>query len=97
MSTTQYVDVDRALELMDEDLDRANADAVRDFINHQAAENISEVQQQRQVYALRMLVAKFAPDGFQLHDATEDDLKTLIANMNRSDYKPSSKQVPMYH
>jgi len=91
MSTTQYVDVNHALELMEQDVDSANAAAIREFINHQAAEDISEVQQHRQVYSLRMLLKKFAPDGFRLRDATKEELKELMANMNRSDYKESSK------
>ena len=91
MSTTQYVDVERALELLEQTVDPENATTIREFINHQAAEGISEVQQHRQVYSLRMLLTKFAPDDFRLRDASEQELKQLMAAMNRSDYADSSK------
>jgi integrase len=76
---------------MEEEVDPENAVAIRDLINHQAAEDIGELQQHRQVYSLRMLLTKFAPDGFRLRDATQDELKELLANMNRSDYAENSK------
>lgn len=92
MSTTNYVDVNRALELMEGEILPENAEAIRDFINHQAAEDISEQQQERQVYSLRMILTKFAPDGFILRDATETELKEMMANLNRDDnYADSSK------
>ena len=92
MSTTNYVDVNRALELMKEQVHPENAEAIRDFVNHQAAEDISEQQQHRQVYSLRMLLTKFAPEGFRLRDATEPELKALMANLNRDEnYAEGSK------
>ena len=92
MSTTRYVDVDRALDLLKQDVHPENEAAVRDFVDHQAAEDISELQQHRQVYSLQMLLTKFAPEGFRLRDATEDELKQLMARMNRSDYAASTKE-----
>ncbi|MDY6770795.1 MAG: tyrosine-type recombinase/integrase [Candidatus Nanohaloarchaea archaeon] len=91
MSTTQYVDVDRVLDNLNQDVHPENEAAIRDFINHQAAEDISELQQHRQVYSLQMLLTKFAPEGFRLRDATEAELKEMMAAMNRSDYAENSK------
>lgn len=49
MSTTRYVDVERTLANLDGDIHPANIAAIRDFVNHAAAEGISEVQQERQI------------------------------------------------
>jgi len=86
MSSTQYVDVSRNLQNLKTAIHPENAEAVRRFIDHQAAEGISEVQQERQIQSLKTILTKFATDGFRLEGATEDELKTLLAKINRSDY-----------
>lgn len=91
MTTTEYVDVERTLGLLEEEVKPANAQAIRDFVNHAAAEGISEVQQDRQVQSFKMLLTKFAPDGFELRGASEQELKTIMARLNRSDYAGATK------
>ena len=91
MSSTQYVDVDRELANLDGELHPANIQAIREFVDHQAAEGISAVQQERQIQALKSLIKWFAPDGFRLRGASEQDLKHIMAGMNRSEYAPATK------
>ena len=92
MSTTQYTDVQRSLQnLRDEPIEPDNTDAVRTLIDHSAAEGVGESQQVRIVYALKTLLLKFTPDDFRLRNASEDELKRVVANLNRSDYAEASK------
>ncbi|PSP71742.1 integrase [Halobacteriales archaeon QH_9_66_26] len=92
MSTTQYTDVQRSLQnLKDEPIEPDNTDAVRTLIDHSAAEGVGESQQVRIVYALKTLLLKFTPDDFRLRNASEDELKRVVANLNRSDYAEASK------
>ena len=91
MSTTQHVDIERTLQNIETELAPANAQAIRDFINHCAAEGISEVQQQRHALSLKTLIETFAPAGFELVGASEADLKTVMAGVNRSDYADATK------
>jgi integrase len=94
MSSTQYVDIDRTLQnLEDSQIRPENVEAIRDFVNHCAAEGISEVRQARLVSALKSLLNGFAPDGFLLRDASEQGLKQVIAGLNRSDYAESTKHT----
>lgn len=58
-----------------------------------AAEGISEVRQRRLITCLKSLVQKIAPSEFDLRDASEDELKTVIASLNRSDYAESTKHT----
>jgi len=92
MSTKQYVDVERTLnQLTDTEIATANIQAINDFVNHCAAEGISQVQQQRYVQAWKTLLTRFAPDDFQMREASKDELKQVIASLNRSDYAESTK------
>lgn len=91
MSSTQYVDVERQLNNLEGELHPTNIEAIHDFINHQAAEGISEVQQERQIQSFKTLLKKFAPEGFRLRGASERELKELMARMNRSDYADATK------
>lgn len=91
MSTNQYVDVSRKLQNLETQVHPENAEAVRRFINHQAAEGISEVQQDRQIQSLKAILTQFAPEGFRLEDASEDELKQVLADVNRSDYADATK------
>jgi integrase len=94
MSSTQYVDIDRTLQnLEDSQLRQENVDAVRDFVNHCAAEGISEVRQERLASAMKSLLNKFASQDFLLRDASEQELKEIIAGLNRSDYADSTKHT----
>ena len=92
MSTTKYVDVDREFQnLKDAEIHSKNIAAIRQFINHQAAEGISDVQQHRQIQSLKALLLKFASSDFRLKGASESELKNILAQLNRSDYAESTK------
>jgi integrase len=91
MSTTQYVDVQRTLQNLEDEVSSENVEAVNQFIDHCAAEGISEVQQDRLVWSWKTLLQKFAPEDFQMKGATENELKQLMAGVNRSDYADSTK------
>ena len=94
MSTTQYVDVSRTLQnLKDADISQEDRDAIREFVDHCAAEGLSETRQQRHVQSLKSLLVNFAPDDFQLRDASESELKTVVAELNRSDYADATKRT----
>jgi len=94
MSTTKYVDVNTALQnLEDSELDSENAEAIHRFIDHCAAEGISEVRQRRLISALKSVVLKVAPEGFQYPGASETELKKVIASLNRSEYADSTKHT----
>ena len=94
MSSTRYIDVNTALQnLEDSDLSPANTTAIHEFTDALAAEGISEVRQRRLITCLKSLVLKCAPPEFQLRDASEADLKTVIATLNRSDYAESTKHT----
>jgi integrase len=92
MSTTQYVDVQRTLQnLKEAEIQPENVEAVNEFINHCAAEGISEVQQARLAWSWKTLLQKYAPENFQMKGAAESELKQLMAEVNRSDYAESTK------
>jgi integrase len=94
MSTKRYVNIKAALEnLEDSELEPGNVEAIQGFIDHCAAEGLSEVRQRRLITALKSLVLNFAPDNFQLQGASEDELKQTIAELNRSDYADSTKHT----
>ena len=94
MSTTKYVDVEKALQnLEDSELQQENIEAIKDFINHCAAEGLSEVRQRRLITALKSIIQNCGPNGFQLRGASEEELKAAIANLNRSDYTDSTKHT----
>jgi integrase len=92
MSSTQYINVEKALDRLQEEVTPANFEIIREFINHCAAEGIGETQQQRHIYSFKTLLTKFAPDGFRLKGATEDELKNIIASVNRSEYADATKR-----
>ena len=94
MSTKRYINVEQQLEnLKDSELESSNVKAIRKFIDHSAAEGISEVRQSRLITALKSLVLNFAPDEFELRGASEEELKLVIANLNRSDYADSTQHT----
>lgn len=94
MSTKRYVNVQAALEnLEDSELNTDNVEVIREFINHCAAEGLSDVRQRRLITALKSLVLNFAPDNFHLRGASENELKQTIAELNRSDYADSTKHT----
>jgi len=67
MSTTQYINVNRSLQnLKDSDLPSENVDAIQEFINHCAAEGLSDSRQKRHIQSLKKIITKFAPKDFQL-------------------------------
>ena len=92
MSSTRYCNVQRTLKnLEDADITPENIDSIRKLIDHAAAEGIGDTQQTRLIQSLKMLLTKFAPEDFNLESATEDEIKTLVANLNRSDYAEATK------
>ncbi|MFD1562266.1 tyrosine-type recombinase/integrase [Haloarchaeobius amylolyticus] len=91
MSTTNYVDVNHSLQNLRDAVHRENYQAIQEFIDHQAAEGISEVQQERQIQAFKTLLTKLASSDFRLRGATEAELKELLANVNRSSYADATK------
>jgi len=94
MSTKQYVDISRTLQNLEaSDIDPENIATIQQFIDHCAAEGLSESRQQRHAQSLKTLLEKFAPSGFRLDGATENELKTVIASLNRSDYAEATKRT----
>ena len=91
MTSTKYVDVQRGLQNLEGEIHSENIEAIREFIDHQAAEGISNVQQHRQIQSLKSVLKNFGPDGFRLKNATESELKQVLAGVNRSDYADSTK------
>ncbi|PSQ47255.1 integrase [Halobacteriales archaeon SW_7_65_23] len=91
MTSTQYIDISRSLENLENEVHSENAAAVKDLINHSAAEGVGESQQERIIYAWKTLLKKFASDRFRIRGATKDELKDLVAEVNRSDYAESTK------
>ena len=93
MSTTKYDDVQRSLQnLKDEPLCSENQAAIEYFVNVMASEGTGESQQIRLLYSWKTMLKKFAPDDFRIRGASEDELKTTVARVNRSDYAESSKE-----
>jgi len=94
MSTTQYVNVPRTLQnLENSEIQPDNVESIRAFIDHCAAEGLSESRQQRHAQSLKSLLTNFAPDGFRLRGASEQELKTVMAGLNRSDYAEATKRT----
>ena len=91
MSSSKYVDVQRELQNLENEVDTENFEAIRDFINHAAAEGISEVQQTRQIQCFKCILRNFAPDEFRFRGATESELKQVMADLNRSSYAEATK------
>jgi integrase len=91
MSSKRYLDVERTLENLEHQVSPKNREVITEFVNHQAAEGVSETQQTRQIYCLRRICEEFTPDGFILRGASEDELKKAVAEMHRSDYAPATK------
>ncbi len=91
MTTTEYINVPRSLQNLENDVHPENAVAVRELINHCAAEGIGDSQQQRIIYAWKTLLNKFTPENFRIENATEPELKETVANLNRSGYAEATK------
>jgi integrase len=91
MSTTRTYDIPRSLENLEQEVDQENARAVRDLINHFAAEGLSEGHQRRTIYCFKSILTNIAPPDFQLRGATKQELKHVVAEINRSDYAETTK------
>lgn len=92
MSTKQYVDIDRTLQRIENSaIHPDNVQAIRDFVDYCAAQGISEVQQERLAQSWKTMLEKFAPDQFRMGGATEEELRQMLAGVNRSDYAESTK------
>jgi len=96
MSTTRYIDVEKALQnLEDSELCSENIDAIQRFVNECAAEGLSDVRQRRLITALKSVLKHCAPDGLILPDADESELKKTIASLHRTDYYTKSTKHTM--
>jgi len=95
MSTTEYVNVNKALQnLENSDLSSENIDSIQRFIDECAAEGLSQVRQRRLITALKSVIQNCAPDGFVLSEASETELKQMIAALHRhEDYTDSTKHT----
>lgn len=91
MNSTKYISVSNALENLEDQVSTENYNTIRSFINEAAAEGIGDSQQERQIYALKTVLNKFAPECFTLDGASEQELKNIVAELNRSDYAESTK------
>jgi integrase/recombinase XerD len=56
MSSQKYVDVERELQNLENEVSQKNYRVIREFIDHAAAEGISETQQTRQIQSLKCLL-----------------------------------------
>jgi site-specific recombinase XerD len=90
MTSTAYVDIEKYLQTLESEIDEDNAKAIREFIDYCAAQGLSEVRQQRNAQSLKVLIQKFAKDGFHLRGASKDELQELVAALNRGDYADST-------
>jgi len=94
MSTTQNVNISRTIQnLKESSLHPENKQAIQDFINHCAAEGLSESRQVRHAQSLKTLLKKYGPEGFKLRGASEEELKTVMAGLNRSGYAEATKRT----
>ncbi|MFP9061718.1 tyrosine-type recombinase/integrase [Natrialbaceae archaeon A-chndr2] len=91
MTTTEYINVPRSLQNLENEVRPENATAVQELIDHCAAEGIGDSQQQRIIYSWKTLLKKFTPDDFLIKEATESELKETVANLNRSSYAEPTK------
>jgi len=75
----------------DESLTPENKQAILEFIDECAAEGLSPARQRKYIYVLRAIAVRYTPEEFQLKDANEDELKRLVATINRSSYAEATK------
>jgi len=66
------------------DLSDPNRNAILSFLDECAAEGLSVARQMRYIYLLRTIAVRMAPSGFSFPDATETDLKQVVAAIHRS-------------
>lgn len=92
--STEYVNLDSTIQNLRDnpDIDEENKEAILSFINSVAAEGISDSQQRKHLYCLKTAVEKFAAEDFKLEDATEQNLRNIMAELHRSDYSNATKQ-----
>jgi len=85
--------LERQIELLkaDRSISTENRDAISAFLDECAAEGLSAARQVKYVYMLRTIVKCFAPSGFRLTSATENELKSTVAQVNRSAYTEATK------
>ena len=73
------------------DLSTTNKQAILEFIDHCAAEGLTRSQQRKHLYSFWAVLGKFAPKGFELRDAPEEQLKVIMAAIYRSEYAEWTK------
>lgn len=67
-------------EIADED-----KEAVMELVNALAAEGAGPSRQRKYIYALKSVLNRFAPEDFHLLEASEKELRTVMAELYRSD------------
>ena len=70
----------------DTEISRENRDAILSFLDECAAEGLSPIRQLKYIYMLKAIIVRFSPPGFYLPEATEAELKQVVAGINRSGY-----------
>lgn len=95
MTSTEHVNLDRYIQTFraEDEICEANQDTALLFVDTVAAEGISESQQRKYLFCMKTLLTKFAPDGFRLDDAEEQNLRQIMAAVHRSDYSDSVKRM----
>lgn len=89
--------IDREYELNNkklqnsEHVSEANKKAMAEFVEECHADEVGKVAIRKYVSNFHTML-KMAPEGFELLDADKSDIKTLISEIKKSDYAPSTKK-----
>ena len=75
----------------DSDITEENRNAILSFLDECAVEGLSPVRQLKYIYMLKAIACRLAPSGFSLKNATEAELKQVLAAINRSSYADPTK------
>jgi len=75
----------------DKALASKNREAILEFVDECAAEGLGPARQRKYVFILRTIAVRFTTGGFLLKSATEEELKQLVAAINRSSYSEATK------
>jgi len=75
----------------DPDLSEGNRRAILAFLDECAVEGLSAIRQLKYIYMLRAIASRLSPVGFSLQDATEGDLRQVVAAINRGDFAEHTK------
>ena len=78
--------------LDEEEITEENKQAVLDFIEECWAEGLSAARIKKYIFTFKAILKYFVPEPFELKEATKKELKTVLANIVRSDYAPRTKK-----